>query len=91
MRSLPARRARDVVSGGSIRYAPAADAAAPPARRAHAYAEAGLWYDAVDQLSTWLTAEPHAAVLHAHRAALLEQVGLAEAARYERGVSSRVD
>jgi len=88
----PARRARDVVSGGSIRYV-AADPVAnlPPARRAHAYAEAGLWYDAFDQLSIWLAAEPHAAVLHAHRAALLEQVGLDKVARYERGVASRAE
>jgi len=86
----PARRARDVVSGGSIRSAPAADPAATAARArlAHAYAEAGLWYDALEQLSAWLEAEPDAKVLHAHRAALLEQVGLAEAARYERGLAS---
>jgi hypothetical protein len=86
----PARRARDVVSGGSIRNAPAAAevAAAPLARLAHAYAEAGLWYDSFDQLSVWLLAEPDAPVLHAHRAALLEQVGLDEAAHYERGQTS---
>jgi hypothetical protein len=86
----PARRARDVVSGASIRNAPAAAevAAAPTAQLAHAYAEAGLWYDAFDQLSVWLEAEPDAKVLHAHRAALLEQVGLDEAARYERGLAS---
>jgi hypothetical protein len=81
-----ARRSNDVVSGGSIRYEPAAAVpGTPPERLAHAYAEAGLWYDAFDQLSTWLAAEPGAALLHAHRAALLEQVGLDEAARYERG------
>jgi len=83
----PARRSSDVVSGGSIRRepAPGALATAPPERLAHAYAEAGLWYDAFDQLSIWLAAEPGAAILHAHRAALLEQIGLDEAARYERG------
>jgi hypothetical protein len=86
----PTRRARDVVSGGSIRSTPAAAevADAPSARLAHAYADAGLWYDSFDQLSVWLEAEPGAPVLHAHRAALLEQVGLTEAARYERGQGS---
>jgi hypothetical protein len=58
--------------------------AAPPARAAHLYAESGLWYDAFDRLSVWLAAEPGAALLHDHRAALLEQVGLAYAAAFER-------
>ena len=82
----PARRSNDVVSGASIRReAPAAALEAVPRQRlAHAHAEAGFWYDAFDQLSTWLVAEPDAALLHAHRAALLEQVGLDDAARYER-------
>jgi hypothetical protein len=83
----PARRSNDVVSGGSIRREPAPEAlaTAPLERHAHAYAEAGLWYDAFDQLSTWLAAEPGAALLHAHRAALLEQVGLDAVAHQERG------
>jgi hypothetical protein len=78
------------VSGGSIQRAPTADpvATAAPERLAHAYAEAGLWYDAFDQLSVWLEAEPHAAILRAEREALLEQVGLTEAARYERDQGS---
>jgi len=81
----PSRRSNDVVSGAQIRYTPAPELASlEPVRRAHAYAEAGLWYDAFDQLSAWLLAEPDAAILHQHRAALLEQVGLAEAASYER-------
>lgn len=89
----PARRARDLVSGGSIRYAPEAapQPAGAPEQRAHAYAAAGLWYDAFDQLSTWLAAEPNAAILHAHRAALLEQVDLGGVARYERGAASRAE
>lgn len=88
----PARRSSDVVSGAMVRYDPLALeaaarlAATEPARLAHAYAGAGLWYDAFDQLSTWLTAEPGAAILREYRAALLEQVGLDEAARYERGM-----
>jgi hypothetical protein len=86
----PERRSQDVVSGAAIRYTPAGSeqsarlSAAPPARVAHLYAESGLWYDAFDQLSRWLAAERGAALLHEHRAALLEQVGLADAAAFER-------
>jgi hypothetical protein len=86
----PERRSQDVVSGAAIRYAPPAPelsarfSAAPRARAAHVYAESGLWYDAFDQLSAWLAAERGAALLHEHRAALLEQVGLGDAAAFER-------
>jgi hypothetical protein len=84
------RRSQDIVSGAAIRYAPPAPeqgarlAAAPPARTAHLFAESGYWYDAFDQLSRWLAAEPGAGRLHDHRAALLEQVGLGDAAAFER-------
>ncbi len=86
----PERRSQDVVSGGAIRYAPptgeiAARLSAPaPGSAAHLYAESGYWYDAFDQLCSWITAEPEAARLHAHRAALLDQVGLTDAAAFER-------
>jgi hypothetical protein len=84
------RRSQDVVSGAAIRYTPPGPeqrerlSAAPPARVAHLYAESGYWYDAFDQLSSWLAAEPGASLLHSHRAALLEQVGLGDAAAFER-------
>ena len=86
----PERRSEDVVSGAAIRYAPpgpelsARLSAAAPARAAHLYAESGFWYDAFDQLSSWLEADRSAALLRSHRAALLEQVGLDDAAAYER-------
>jgi hypothetical protein len=86
----PARRSQDVVSGAAIRYTPpgaelsARLSAASPARAAHLYAESGYWYDAFDQLSSWLEAERGSALLRSHRAALLEQVGLREAAAFER-------
>ena len=79
----PARRSNDVVSGAIIRYEPGAapPASTPPERAAHAYAEAGLWYDAFDQVAAWLATESNAALLHAYRASLLEQVGLEAVAR----------
>jgi hypothetical protein len=86
----PERRSQDVVSGAAIRYTPPGPeldsrlSSASPARAAHLYAESGLWYDAFDQLSSWLAAERGTALLRAHRAALLEQVGLGDAAAFER-------
>jgi hypothetical protein len=86
----PARRSQDVVSEAAIRYMPPGPelgnrlSAAPPASAAHVYAESGFWYDAFDQLSAWLATEPGAAVLHQHRASLLDQAGLPSAAAYER-------
>ena len=81
----PERRSRDLVSSAGIRYAPpdaelASRLADARERLAHVYADAGLWYDAFDQLSRWAANEPDAAVLRAHRAALLEQVALPEVA-----------
>lgn len=86
----PERRSQDVVSQAAIRYTPpthelsARLSAAAPAGAAHVYAESGFWYDAFDQLSSWLADERGAAVLHDHRAALLEQVELGDAAAFER-------
>ena len=40
-------------------------------------AAAGYWYDAFDTLTRWIQSEPAAERLREHRAALLEQVGLA--------------
>jgi outer membrane biosynthesis protein TonB len=86
----PERRSQDVVSGAAIRFTPAdpessvrTDTEAGP-NAAHAFAAAGYWYDAFDQLSRWLDAEPGAARLQEHRAALLEQVELGDAAAFER-------
>ncbi|MCS5635329.1 MAG: DUF928 domain-containing protein [Myxococcota bacterium] len=76
------RRSRDRFAGSALVYRPvsapaAADlAVAPVAERAHRLAAQGYWYDAFHQLTLWLEAEPREARLLAHRAALLEQVGL---------------
>ncbi|MGH7291264.1 MAG: DUF928 domain-containing protein, partial [Myxococcota bacterium] len=89
----PERRSQDVVSVAGIRYTPASAelsarlAAAPLGSTAHLYAESGLWYDAFDQLSSWLAAERGSATLRDHRAALLDQVGLDQAAAFERAAA----
>ncbi|MDH5562948.1 MAG: DUF928 domain-containing protein [Nitrospirota bacterium] len=46
------------------------------------YAQKGQWYDAITALQTLLQAKPGNTALLAQRAALLEQVGLTEAAAY---------
>jgi len=46
------------------------------ARRAHDLARAGSWVDAFATLSRWLEVDPALVRARAHRAALLEQVGL---------------
>jgi hypothetical protein len=79
----PAHRDADLVSGAAVRRSLATDAlteqlaAAAPAERAHVLAAAGYWYDAFDTLTRWIQEEPAAERLREHRAALLEQVGLA--------------
>jgi hypothetical protein len=74
--SNPAQRSSDVVAGGAIkRVEPAA------------YAQDGLWYDAIDQLSQRISANPADQRLRQQRAALLEQVGLREAAAFDRSTA----
>ena len=57
---------------------------APAEQRAALYAGAGLWYDAVDELSRQISAQPQNRALRESRASLLEQVGLAEVAASDR-------
>jgi len=89
--SNPAQRSSDVVAGGSIvRIADSAIQAklqrASQATWPAVYAEAGIWYDAIDQLSRSISARPADGELREQRAALLEQVGLPEAAAFDRGL-----
>jgi hypothetical protein len=71
--SNPAQRSSDVVAGGGIKRIAPADAVSD-----------GVWYDALDQLSQQISANPADARLRQQRAALLEQVGLREAAAFDR-------
>lgn len=82
----PTQRSKDVTSGGTIRRVapdPAVQARVAAADERQApliYAEAGLWYDAIDALSRLIELHPDDAKLNAQRAALLDQVGLPAAA-----------
>lgn len=84
------QRSKDITSGGTIRRV-ASDAevmsrAAAAGERAApgVLAEAGLWYDAIAALSRLIERNPADSVLRAQRAALLEQIGLPQAAAYDR-------
>jgi hypothetical protein len=81
----PRERANDIVASASLlRTVPDSGLdgvirAAPPQRRVAVLAQAGLWYDAVAAASETKDQDRHAAL-----DSLLDQVGLTEAARYDR-------
>ena len=85
------QRSQDIVAGAEIELvSPAADltrmlAEAGGERRASVYAKAGIWYDAIDAVSLLVERDPATRAHREHRAALLDQVGLAQAAAYDRG------
>ena len=90
----PAQRSNDVLAGGTIKRV-AADAAVQSrlqqtsqAQWPTVYAEAGIWYDAIDQLSKQISADRNNRQLREQRAALLEQVGLRDAAAFDRGAGT---
>lgn len=89
--SNSAQRSNDVIAGGSIKRVADSDGVqaklkqAPQARWPAVYAEGGIWYDAIDHLSKLISADPANRQLRQQRAALLEQVGLREAAAFDRG------
>ena len=86
----PDSRSKDIVAGGFIERVEVPERARTQlaqddkARTPHIYAEAGLWYDAVTALSDLIDAAPKGLMLRKQRAALLDQVGLPEAAEHDR-------
>jgi hypothetical protein len=85
------QRSHDIVAGGEIEFVtPAAGlerklAGAGQDGQAGIYAGAGIWYDAVNAVSMLVERSPADAAHREHRAALLDQVGLEQAAAYDRG------
>jgi hypothetical protein len=85
----PQQRSRDVTAGGTIERvtleaATKAQASAAGDRGSPmVYAQAGLWYDAIDSLSRLIDRHPGDEPLRSQRAALLEQVNLPAAAAYD--------
>lgn len=89
------QRSTDVVSQGAVKLV------APPPEleprlaglageaRAKALASAGIWYDALAALSEGISGAPADRGLRVKRAALLDQVGLKDAAAFERQAAAR--
>jgi hypothetical protein len=86
----PANRSQDVIASGTIqRIEPDAQLATALADakgldKAAIYASKGLWYDALEAVTNEMDAAPGNKQLRLQRAALLEQVGLKDAAAAER-------
>lgn len=85
----PAERSSDILSTGAIqRVKPDAALAGrlggSAAANAAALAAAGLWYDALAELSNAVDASPGNRDLVSRRAELFEQVGLKDAAAFDR-------
>jgi hypothetical protein len=85
----PERRSRDILAGGTMERVESVmglTTTTVPANLSQApflYAEAGLWYDAIEAISKLIDASPADLALRQQRAALLEQAGLTEVARYD--------
>ena len=86
----PDERSKDILAGGSIQRVATSESVRTKldevgeAMWPAVYAESGLWYDAVDEISKLIYANPADGGLRAQRASLLAQVGLAQAAAYDR-------
>jgi Domain of Unknown Function (DUF928) len=86
----PNQRSEVIITGGTIQRVPmpaalhATMAQPDQMARTRQYAEAGLWYDALATISALIEAAPRDTALRQQRAGLLEQVGLAEVAAYDR-------
>jgi hypothetical protein len=84
------QRSVDIISGGAIERvdpSPALKgqlAGASPRTKPQVYAGEGIWYDAIASLSSLIEKNPGDRGLREQRASLLEQVGLSEAADYDR-------
>jgi hypothetical protein len=87
----PQQRSNDVLAGGTIKRVAESGALQSQLKQSGqaqwpaVYAEAGIWYDAIDQLSKQIDANRANRKLREERAALLEQVGLRDVAAYDRG------
>jgi hypothetical protein len=86
----PEHRSQDILASGAIqRIIPSADlsqklAGTDASRLVFTYAEADIWYDAVEAISQLIAADPDNGSLRQQRAALTEQVNLPEVAGFDR-------
>jgi Domain of Unknown Function (DUF928) len=83
-------RSRNPVATGMVkRVLPAELPSGVAGSDAAALARAGLWYDAIDALSQGIQRAPKDRTLHDYRAGLLTQVGLTDAAEFDRKAEAR--
>jgi hypothetical protein len=86
----PTQRSKDIVARGHIERTQLPEALQTRLTQAREdeapalYAEASLWYDALTALADLIEATPQETQFRQQRAALLEQVGLLEAAAYDK-------
>ncbi len=86
----PDERSKDILAGGSIQHVAASESVRTKldevgeAMWPAVYAQSGLWYDAVDEISKLIYANPADGGLREQRASLLTQAGLTQAAAYDR-------
>jgi hypothetical protein len=85
----PANRSQDVIASGTLlRLAPSKELSAalssPGADKASVYAQNGMWYDALDALTERIDSDPKSGTARAERAELLGQVGLKDAAAFDK-------
>ena len=86
-----AQRSNDIVAGGEIELVPASTdlkrelAESGDDGAVSVYAQAGIWYDAIDSVSMLVESNPGDRAYREHRAALLDQVGLESASAFDRG------
>ena len=78
------RRSRDILASGTIEFLQPDPSLAPRLAAAHGqelvarYAQAGIWYDALETVSDLIERTPGDTSARRYRAALLTQVGLRE-------------
>ena len=87
----PVQRSKDILAGGSIERVDLSNVVQSKLDSSarfdwpSIYAESGFWYDAVAAISRLIESDTHDLKLREQRASLLYQVGLVEAAAYDRG------
>ena len=89
----PVQRSKDILAGGLIERVDLSQTVQEkldqtgPLERPLIYAESGLWYDAVEAITRLIDKDSDDQQLLEQRASLLDQVGLVEAAAYDRGLN----
>jgi hypothetical protein len=92
----PKKRSLDTVASGYLkREVPDPQMSTRLARKTpdqlvDVYADSGIWYDALETLSDMIDARPKDKSLREWRADLLDQVGLPEAADFDREVAQKI-